>query len=162
MLRILGVKMEGYDSGTMEVIYNLSNGSAGVALEMLSEDILECLEDIVALLLSPRPLNHLKIETIFDNWARSAPRTEPNWLEQKLLIVIFWMSQGIRRVAQDPSGGRENLSNENSLLKILVGLYGLSGMCEKLTKAEELIVRSKRLNLDRKETFFSFVGMLND
>ena len=146
----------------IDIIHQLSGGSIRLAKEMITLDLLENLTDIMDLLSRSWPLSALDIDTIFEKWQRSLRRNQSLSLEDKLVIVINWLSEGLVKFNKVSDKYVARLKNEDLIFNKLVEAHGMENFLYRLKDAEVLARKSKALNLDQKETFFGCIQLLTE
>ena len=100
----------------IDIIHQLSGGSIRLAKEMITLDLLENLTDIMDLLSRSWPLAALDIDTIFEKWQRSLRRNQSLSLEDKIVMVINWLSEGLVKFNKVSDKYATCLKNEDLIL----------------------------------------------
>jgi len=158
-LQSYGVNLEELD---IDLVYQLSCGSMRTANEILSSDFLKNLNDIKGLISEVWPVFVSDSEAIFEKWQKSIKQDPTSVLEDKILIIKNWLSDGLVRYARSRRGSPPAIKDEEKLFERLINTHGLERLLERLQKIEHLVTQSKGLNLDKKETFFKFIRLLTE
>ena len=158
-LQSYGVNLEELD---INLVYQLSCGSMRTANEILSSDFLKNLNDIKGLIAGVWPVFVSDSEAIFEKWQKSTKQDPTSVLEDKILIIKNWLSDGLVRYARSRGGSPPAIKDEEKLFERLINTHGLERLLERLQKIEHLVTQSKGLNLDKKETFFKFIRLLTE
>jgi len=158
-LQSSGANLEESD---IDIVYQLSCGSMRLAKEILSSDFLENLNDIIGLISGVWPVFVSDSEAIFEKWQKSIKQDPTSLLEDKILITKNWLSQGVIRYSKSDTSLTTALKNEEKLFERLISTHGIESLLGRLRNIEHLVTRSKGLNLDKKETFFTFIRLLTE
>ena len=158
-LQSYGVNLEELD---INLVYQLSCGSIRTANEILSSDFLKNLNDIKGLIAGVWPVFVSDSEAIFEKWQKSTKQDPTSVLEDKILIIKNWLSDGLVRYARSRGGSPPAIKDEEKLFERLINTHGLERSLERLQEVERLVTQSKGLNLDKKETFFKFIRLLTE
>ena len=146
----------------IDIIYQLSCGSMKLAKEILSSDFLENLNDIIGLISGVWPVFVADCEAIFEKWQKSIKQDPTAVLEDKILIAKNWLSNGVIQYSRVNGSYLAALKDEEELFERLINTHGLERLLGRLKDIERLVIRSKGLNLDKKETFFTFIRLLTE
>ena len=158
-LQSSGTNLEGSD---IDIVYKLSCGSMRLAKEILSSDFLESLNDIIGLVSGVWPVFVADSEAIFEKWQKSIKKDPTALLEDKILITKNWLSQGVIQYSRYSGDFVAAIKNEEELFERLIKTHGVESLLGRLQNIERLVTRSKGLNLDKKETFLTFIRLLTE
>ena len=148
------------EESNIDLVYQLSCGSMRTANEILSSDFLKNLNDIKGLISGVWPVFVLDSEAIFEKWQKSTKQDPTYELEDKILIIKNWLSDGLIRHSTSKRGSHPAINEEEKLFERLINTHGLEKFLERLHEIERLVTKSKGLNLDKKEIFFKFIRLL--
>ena len=146
----------------IDIIYQLSSGSMKLAKEILSSNFLENLNDIIELISGVWPVFVADGEAIFEKWQKSIKQDSTAVLEDKILIAKNWLSYGLIQYSRSNGSYLAALKDEEELFERLINTHGIEKLLGRLHDIERLVIRSKGLNLDKKETFFTFIRLLTE
>ena len=158
-LQFSGVNLKESD---IDIIYQLSCGSMKLAKEILSSDFLENLNDIIELISGVWPVFVADGEAIFEKWQKSIKQDPTAVLEDKILIAKNWLSNGLIQYSRSNGSYLAALKDEDELFERLINTHGIERLLGRLQDIERLVIRSKGLNLNKKETFFTFIRLLTE
>ena len=148
------------EESDIDLVYQLSCGSMRTAIEILSSDFLKNLNDIKGLISGVWPVFVSDSEAIFEKWQKSTKQDPTYVLEDKILIIKNWLSDGLIRYSRSRRGSASTIIDEEKLFERLINTHGLERLLERLQEIERLVTQSKGLNLDKKEIFFKFIRLL--
>ena len=158
-LQSSGAHLEGSD---LDIVYQLSCGSMRLAKEILSSDFLEILNDIIGLISGVWSVSVADSEAIFEKWQKSTKQDPTAVLEDKILITKNWLSHGLIQYYRSNGSFVAALKNEEKVFERLINTHGIENLLVRLKDIERLVSKSKGLNLDKKETFFTFIKLLTE
>ena len=132
------------------------------ANEILSSDFLNNVNDIIGLISGVWPVFDTDSETIFEKWQKSTKQDPTTVLEDKILIIKNWLSNGLIRYSRSRVESLPIIKDEEKLFEKLINTHGLERLLGRLQEIEHLVTRSKGLNLDKKEMFFKCIRLLTE
>jgi DNA polymerase-3 subunit delta' len=139
------------DQGLAGMAIQLAEGSIGRALEIASSEGPTVLRDAVRMLDGAPPVDRKRLHEVCDIWLRQAKGEDGDPLPKRMDLLLWWLGQGIRRLAAGQPATTETIPGEAKVFNTLVGQFGLAGCCERLERAENTLRRGTGLNLDRKQ-----------
>ena len=89
-------------------------------------------------------------EAIFEKWQKSTKQDPTSVLEDKILIIKNWLSDGLVRYARSRSGSPIAIKDEEKLFERLINTHGLERSLGVYKKLSALLLKVKGLNLDKK------------
>ena len=140
----------------------LSEGSIGRALEIAGGDGLVVLQDAVRLLDGGLPVDRRELHAVCEKWLRRGRGEDGDPLAGRLDLLLWWLGQGVRRLAQRQSSPAETIPGETRVFAALADRFGLDGYCARLDMAESSLRRGIGLNLDRKQIVTAVIRHLTD
>ena len=158
-LQSSGANLEESD---IDLVYRLSCGSMRSANEILSSDFLNNVNDIIGLISGVWPVFDADSETIFEKWQKSTKQDPTTVLEDKILMIKNWLSNGLIRYSRSRVESLPIIKDEEKLFEKLINTHGLERLLGRLQEIEHLVTRSKGLNLDKKEIFFKCIRLLTE
>ncbi|MDA1310418.1 MAG: DNA polymerase III subunit delta' [Proteobacteria bacterium] len=138
----------------------LAEGSIGRALEIAANQGPTVLRDAVRLLDGAPPVDRKRLHEACEIWLRRGKGEDGDPLPKRMNLLLWWLGQGVRRLAAGQSTATETIPGEAKIFNALVGRFGLAGCCERLEQAENTLRRGTGLNLDRKQMVMSMMREL--
>lgn len=140
----------------------LAEGSIGRALEIAANEGPTVLNDAVRILEGALPVNRKRLLEVSEKWLRRGKGEDGDQLPARMGLLLWWLGQGVRRLASGKPSGAEVIPGEAKIFNALVGRFGLDGCCARLEQAETTLRRGTGLNLDRKQMVLSMMRELAD
>jgi DNA polymerase III subunit delta' len=150
------------DPDLVTMATRLAEGSIGRALEVAANDGPGVLGDAVRVFDGAPPLDRKRLHDVSEKWLRRGKGEDGDPLAGRMELVLWWLGQGVRRLASAQPAGAETIRGESKVFNALVGRFGLDGCCARIEQAESLLRRGIGLNLDRKQMVMSMMRELAD
>jgi DNA polymerase III subunit delta' len=160
--RLLNKFTPDLDPALVTTATRLAEGSIGRALEIAANDGPTVLEDAVRVFDGAPPLNRKRLHDIAEKWLRRGKGEDGDPLAGRMELVLWWLGQGVRRMASGGTAGTEAIAGESKVFAALVGCFGLDGCCARIEQAQSALRRGIGLNLDRKQMVMSMLRELGD
>jgi len=143
--------------GLSAVATRLAEGSIGKALELAANDGPAVLGDAVRVFDGAPPINRKRLLDATEKWIRRGKGEEGDPLAGRMQLILWWLGQGVRRLAAGRSSEAETIPGETRVFGALAGRFGLDGCCARIERAETALRRGIGLNLDRKQMVMSMM-----
>jgi DNA polymerase III subunit delta' len=148
------------DPAMLAMATRLAEGSIGRALEIAASDGPTVLGDAVRVFDGAPPINRKRLHEVADKWLRRGKGEDGDPLAGRMELILWWLGQGVRRMAAGKSSTAETIRGESKVFDALVGHFGLDGCCARIEQAESSLRRGIGLNLDRKQMVMSMMKEL--
>ena len=148
------------DPETASAAIRLAEGSVGRALQIVASGGPEILRHAVRLISSTGNLDQQSLHKMAEKWIRRGKGEQGNNLQERLELLLWWITQGVRRKAVGKKSSEETVLGEVRMFDGLVARNGLDGCCARIQKAENILRRGIGLNLDRKQIVLSVMQAL--
>jgi DNA polymerase III subunit delta' len=140
----------------------LAEGSIGRALEIAANDGPTVLADAVRVFGEAPPIDRKRLHEVTEKWLRRGRGEDGDPLAGRMELVLWWLGQGVRRLASGQPLNDETIRGEGKIFHALVNRFGLDGCSARIEQAETSLRRGIGLSLDRKQMVMSMLRQLAD